>query len=179
MDIATIVNIILCIISFILAVVSVVTVIITLKQNSKMLESESRAYLAIYGDIIYCQLTSFYLIIKNFGKSSALITSFECDKDLSKFAYFEKFVPFSHIKNTSIAPGQSFKCALRQEKLFFSDVPSINFKISYKCNNTEYTEDFCINLEAYKTLINTTASSKEDPLKIISYALQDINKKLL
>ena len=37
MDVATIVNIILCILSFILAVISVVTVVITLRQNNKMI----------------------------------------------------------------------------------------------------------------------------------------------
>lgn len=38
MDVSTIVNIILCVLSFILAVVSVVTVVITLRQNNRMIE---------------------------------------------------------------------------------------------------------------------------------------------
>ena len=52
MDISTIVNIILCVLSFLLAVISVVTVIITLKQNSKMIEESSRAVISIYGESI-------------------------------------------------------------------------------------------------------------------------------
>ena len=137
MEISVITNICLCILSFLLAVVSVVTVIVGLKQNSRMLENESRAYVAIYGEITYTPHLVFYLIVKNFGKSSASIISFECDRDLSIFAYIEKFTPFSHMENISIAPGQSFRCALQHFPLFGSGIPSINFKITYKSNRSE------------------------------------------
>ena len=40
MDTSTIVNIILCVLSFILAAISVVTVVITLRQNNKMIEEK-------------------------------------------------------------------------------------------------------------------------------------------
>ena len=42
MDVSTIVNIILCVLSFILAAISVVTVVITLRQNNKMIEESTR-----------------------------------------------------------------------------------------------------------------------------------------
>ena len=45
MDISVIVNIALCILSFILAVISVVTVVVTLRQNSKMIENATRPYI--------------------------------------------------------------------------------------------------------------------------------------
>ena len=48
MDLSVEVNIILCILSFVLALVSVVTVVITLRQNNKMIESTSRPYVGIY-----------------------------------------------------------------------------------------------------------------------------------
>lgn len=52
MDLATKVNIILCILSFILAFISIITVIITLRQNQQMLENSSRPYVCIYFDYI-------------------------------------------------------------------------------------------------------------------------------
>lgn len=52
MDVATIVNIILCVLSFILAVISVVTVVITLRQNNKMIEESTRPVISIYTDEI-------------------------------------------------------------------------------------------------------------------------------
>ena len=45
MDVSTIVNIILCVLSFILAAISVVTVVITLRQNNKMIEESTRPFI--------------------------------------------------------------------------------------------------------------------------------------
>lgn len=178
-DIQTIVNICSCILTFLLSTISVVILIVTIRQNSRMLENASRAYIAIYSEITYVHAMNFYLIIKNFGQSSAIINSLECDTDLSKFAHIETLVPFSHMENVSIAPNQSFKCALQSVNLFASKIPSINFKVTYTSNNKKYVETFCINLKALTGLVNTKASSKEDPLKMISNTLQDINKRLL
>ncbi len=180
MDISVIINIILCVLSFLLAVISVITVVVTLRQNSVMLENESRAYVSIYGDTISCHGTIFYLIIKNFGRSNALITSLECDTNLSVFSYVENLVPFSHMKNTSIAPNQVYKCALRQIPLFGSGISTINFKISYESNNKVYCDTFCINLDSFRNLVNVKSSVKKgDELMTIASALQELNSKLL
>lgn len=132
MNISIIINIILCILSSILAAISVATVIVTLRQNSAMIENSSRAYVSVYGDIINCQNPIFYLIVKDFGQSSAFIMSLKCDTDLNKFSYAENLHPFSHLENTSIAPNQKFKCTLDQLKLFNPGISSINFEVSYK-----------------------------------------------
>ena len=47
MDLATKVNVALCILSFILATISVVTVVITLRQNNKMISESTRPYITI------------------------------------------------------------------------------------------------------------------------------------
>lgn len=47
MDLSTKVNIVLSVLSFILAVISIVTVVITLRQNNKMIENSSRPYVCI------------------------------------------------------------------------------------------------------------------------------------
>lgn len=43
------INLSLSILSFILAVISVVTVVITLRQNHKMIEESNRPYITVYG----------------------------------------------------------------------------------------------------------------------------------
>lgn len=180
MDIALIANIVLCILSFLLAAISVITVLVTLRQNSVMLENESRAYVSIYGDTINCKGTHFYLILKNFGKSAALITSFKCDTDLSKFSYIEEIIPFSHIENTQLAPNQSYRCALQQLPLFNSGIPCLNFEISYQCNNKKYSDSFCINLKSYTDMIDAKPSPKDGKeLEIMAYSLQELLEKLL
>lgn len=179
MDVSTIVNIILCVLSFVLAAISVVVVVITLKQNSIMLENSSRAYISIHGDVINCGNLYFYIIIKNFGQSSALITSLKCDVDLNKFSYTKNLRPFSHIKNSTLVPNQSLKCAFDHIKLFNSGISSINFEVSYKSNNKEYQECFCINLDAFSDFSYTRFSTKGKELKAISDALHELNERLL
>ena len=53
MEVSDWINVILCILSFILAVISVITVIITLKQNSKMIKNSTRPYVVVYKNITY------------------------------------------------------------------------------------------------------------------------------
>ena len=55
-----IINLILCILSFLLAAISVVTVILTLKQNNKMLEASVRPYVVVY--LVYEELYSILIV---------------------------------------------------------------------------------------------------------------------
>ena len=106
MDIGIIVNIILSILSFALAAISVVTVVITLRQNNKMIESSTRPYVVAYGQVANFQSPSFYLVLKNFGQSAATIKSLKCDVNLVDFAYGVGHEPFGCIEGAFIAPQQ-------------------------------------------------------------------------
>lgn len=66
MDIPTIINTILAILSFFLAFTSIIFVVMTIKQNNKMIEESTRPYIGIYGDGTYIKNPNFYLIIKKF-----------------------------------------------------------------------------------------------------------------
>ena len=86
MSVSDWINLSLSILSFILAVISVITVVITLRQNHKMIEESNRPYISIYGDETNFSSPQFYIVIKNFGKTGAIIKSLECDIDLSKYS---------------------------------------------------------------------------------------------
>lgn len=178
MDTSTIINIILCILSFILAVISVVTVVITVRQNHKMIENSTRPYIVIYSATTNFQSPNYYLCIKNFGQSGALITSFVCDCDLKEYSYSNTKVPFENLPNTFIAPGQSLICNVDPLKLF-KNPHSITFSIEYSTGNKKYTDTFTINPKADSDLIHTRACTKDKELRTISYALQDIAEKML
>ena len=75
MDLSTKVNIVLSVLSFILAAISIVTVVITLRQNNKMIENSSRPYVCVYFDYMQCGEPTGYFVVKNFGASSAFIDS--------------------------------------------------------------------------------------------------------
>lgn len=111
MDIATKVNIGLCILSFILAVISVVTVVITLRQNSRMLESSARPYVSIYFQPLF---DTNYLVLKNFGNSTAKITSFCTNVDFRICIEGDGHLPFSHICDTYLHPGERILCQILQ-----------------------------------------------------------------
>ncbi len=180
MDTATIVNIILCILSFVLAVISVVTVVITLRQNSKMIEESTRPYISIYLGETYFQQTITYLIIKNYGTSSAIINDFSCDFDLSKCAHNSDIVPFAHIIGSNLSPGEKIVYPIDIQKL--SNDPKankLNFLIEYNSSVKSYKDSIPLNLAAHFDVLHLRASTKGQEVKTISFALQDIAEKML
>ena len=55
------INMSLSILSFILAAISVITVVLTLRQNNKMIEESSRPYISVYGDETNFSSPQFYI----------------------------------------------------------------------------------------------------------------------
>ena len=88
------INVVLCILSFVLAAISVVTVVITLRQNNKMIESSTRAYIAVSGQSINVQSSEFLLVVKNYGNSSAIIENISFDISLKPYMYAWDIEPF-------------------------------------------------------------------------------------
>lgn len=178
MDISTIVNIVLCILSFLLAAISVVTVIITLMQNSKMIEGSTRPYISMYIGTTYFSSTTTYLVMKNYGSSSAFITSFMCSVDLSSCAYDKAHIPFSHIVGYSLCPGETLSYPIQVSNLPENPEP-IKIHIDYQTTAKKYSEDLTLNLSAQFDMLHIRSSTKNQELKVISYALQDIAEKML
>lgn len=180
MDTATIVNIILCILSFILAVISVITVVITLRQNSKMIEESTRPYISIYFGETYFQQMTAYLIIKNYGASSTIINKFSCDFDLSKCAYDSNIVPFAHIIGTNLSPGEKIIYPIDFRKLPDDHkLNKLNFHVEYSSSVKSYENTISLNLAAYFDVLHLRANTKGQEAKTISFALQDIAEKML
>ena len=48
LELTDIINIILAVLSFLLAAISIITVVITIKQNNRMLEANERPYVVAY-----------------------------------------------------------------------------------------------------------------------------------
>ena len=173
------INVILCVLSFALAVISVVTVVITLRQNNKMIESSTRAYIAVSGQSINVQSSEFLLVVKNYGNSSAIIENITFDISLKPYMYALDIEPFSAIANTTLCPNQNIVCNLNPIKMGNDNVKVINCTVTYISNGKRYTENQIINYEALCKNVVTRASTDGKELKIISYALQDMIKKNL
>lgn len=179
MDASVIVNIILSILSFILAAISVITVVITLRQNSKMIDNSTRPYVVIYPATTNFQSPNYYICVKNFGQSGATVTSFTCDYELKNCSYDENYIPFAHLKGTFLAPGQSYVASVDPDKIFHEVPKVLTFSISYTANGKVYSDVFNVNIAADSDLIHIRANTTGKELRTISYALQDISEKLL
>lgn len=177
METATIVNIILCVLSFILAGISVITVVITLRQNNKMIEESTRPVISVYSDEINAGDPSFYLIIKNFGKSTAYITKFEYDFDFKGcFKIHNDKDYLKGLNNSVLAPGQSRICMLDYHKID----REVTFTLEYHSDAKKvYTDRFTINLKAGVSMPYGKVATEGKELRTISYALQEMLQKKL
>lgn len=164
--------------STIISTIAVIISVVTLRQNHQMVEESTRSYIVVYTAATNFQSPMYYLVIKNFGQTGARITSFSCDFDLAKCSYSPKYIPFEHIKDTFIAPNQSFVCNVNPREIF-EDPKPITISIAYEANKRTYTDSFVLNIKADSDLIHSRAASKDKELKIISYTLQDMVEKML
>lgn len=98
------INVSLCILSFILAAISVVTVVVTLKQNQKMIENSTRPYVVVkYEAIQYAKEIVRYVVVKNYGQTGATITELHYSGTMTEI--FQE--QFQHLKGAFLAPSQS------------------------------------------------------------------------
>ena len=74
----------LSILSIILVIVSVAVSIATLKQNSRMIESNARPYIGVSSLQVNNGSPFFLISIRNYGASAGLIREFSCSKPLGK-----------------------------------------------------------------------------------------------
>lgn len=177
MDTSTIVNIILCVLSFILAAISVVTVVITLRQNNKMIEESTRLVISVYTDEINAGNPFFYLIVKNFGKSPAYITKFEYDFDFKGCYKIRNDRDYLEgLNNAVLAPGQSRICTLDYAKID----KEVTFTLEYHSGAKKvYSDKFTIDLKAGVSMPYGKVATEGKELRTISYALQEMLQKNL
>lgn len=168
------INMVLCVLSLVLAAISVITVVITLRQNHRMIENSTRLYLTIYGAVTAFHATQFYLVLRNFGQSSAQIDDFSCNVDLSNFALMDDLpVPFKHIVGMTIAPNQAIHFPINHLRFTGMDAP-LSFTIKYSSLSRTYKETVAVNMQAHTDYLIVHAGKGSDTQNVISNTLQEI-----
>lgn len=170
MQISDWINAALCILSFFLSATSVVIVIITLRQNSRMLENSTRPYIAISYETmtILPGEVSRYIVVKNYGQSGAVIHNMTCDgvKDDRFLKQLEK------IRNTSLSPSQRRLYYLGgQENL--DDTQTATFRYDYSGNGKHYTETITVHL------ISGAQVKRKGNDESVAFTLQEIAERLI
>lgn len=166
--------ILIAICSLVLAAISVITVVLTLRQNSKMIESSTRPYVTVYGSKINFGSPFFYFTVKNFGNSSGVITKFECDYDLSKLSLIPEHRPFENLVGSAVVPGQSYKFGTDLRRLASASIEKIGFTIEYERGKKKYSEVISININSHSELTLPRVSTNDSELKHISFSLQSL-----
>ena len=177
MDTSTVVNIILCILSFILAAISVITVVITIRQNNRMIKNSTRPYVVMTMGTTNFQNLTTYLILKNYGSTGANIKKITFDIDIKDYSLHPDYIPFSHAEGMLLAPGQKIITPVNAEKLHNDGIKTFTVSIVYSDGENSYNEPSVINYEGYADNVYLRASTENKELKIISYASQDMVEK--
>lgn len=168
---------ILAISSFVLSVISVVTVIITLRQNNRMIETSTRPNITIYFDYSQMGEPIGYFVIRNFGISSGKIISLSYN-DIAKkqpTSLCNVTDVLDGLVGNSIAPNQKFMIPIR---LFESPSGTASFDITYLGSRKKpYKEHIEINVKQYGKLSKSRIAYEEN--KSLSYPLQEIAERLM
>lgn len=167
--------------STITSIIAIVISVLTLRQNAKMIEDSSRPCIGIYGLSTYICERNYYIILKNYGSSPARIESLTYDFDIVLLSKHKNCEPFSHIDGASIAPGQSYRCAIDFDKVTKYNLTCINFHICYSSGIRKYEDDIFLKIDANLGNLEAHTKSKEEktPLAVISETLQDMHIKSL
>ncbi len=155
--------------ALLIGLISIIISVLTLHKNSQMIENSTRPYLSFFAETVNFSSPKLYIILKNFGNSSAIITDIKC----SSISY--DFNRFKTLINHSIAPKQSFSFPILPN----TEIPdNITFYITYQSNVKKYSDEISLNMTFLKNKpsckIYNTGDTVEKELRTISYTLQEL-----
>lgn len=155
--------------SFVLSVISVIAVWISIHQNNKMLESSTRPYVGIRCEaIVMPKEVARYVVIQNFGQTSAHILEITCKGDVSS----EFLARIKLIKGTTLSPRQRIMYYIGPSNAQKEEKAS--FTVEYETpEEKKYSEKIDVNL-----IVGTSAMRSKDEFAT-AFALQDILARLL
>lgn len=165
MEINVIVDIILSILSFILSLLSILFVILTIRQNNKLLYANSRPYISVY--FAYEENNrELYICVKNSGNSSAIIKNLELSSDI----VLHNKTMNDTLKGALLAPQQQVHFYVVNKKEIMKSGPyQYDIFIEYidvnkprKTINENYTIDISYILQVLNSVNNISSSSKTD-----------------
>ena len=146
-----------------------------------MIENSTRPYIGIYGSSAFMgDKPPYFLIIKNFGNSPAVIEKLSTNIDLSKISRKPNdCVPFSGINGCQIMPGQGFRTSIDYQAAL-KESETIYFTVVYSgFKKKKYHETFPLKLTANSGNLSEHATSSHGDLSVISDIFQELYIKSL
>lgn len=160
----------------ILAAISVIAMIVTIIQNKKINFETSKAQIVFYIDYDIGQ-HSYYLIIKNFGKSIGKLLNITVTPkiDWSKAHFKQDMKALTDSKNVLLAPNQKISSWFD-----FNKYPDKVFDvhIEYETLGKIQVEDYQINLEYIQNIDWTFQYAFDDASNDYKKVLYEINNNI-
>lgn len=170
------IQIIIAFITFMGIIVSLIISIITLIQNRNIIENSNKADLIFYIDY-NPQISTYFLIIKNFGNSVGKLISLEVTPklDWKKTKFKQDLVALTEARNILLAPNQKVSSWFD-----FKGYPDNKFsvKIEYSSNNKIYRNEYSIDLNYINNVDWLTQYAFDDTSKDNKEALYKINNSI-
>lgn len=161
--------------SLLVSIIAVIISVISLHQNSKMIEEASRPQIQIYPVFIDSIL---YLVIKNYGASEAYIDEIKCSHIFTPDETMGDDLGgniFAKLSGAIISSGHSIKCPLYGYKV---KNEIFNFEIKYHSSAKKYKSAFSFNPISNLPFADMKphGNNADDHLKNISMELYNIVK---
>lgn len=156
--------------------ISLVSLWIALKAikitKASMLEA-NRPYVVVFLETVDIGYYGKYLVIKNFGKSGASISSITCNQTFEN-SYINNFL--NDCSNRYIAPGQSFVTVFESE----AGKEQMNFELKYSDGISNYQESIQLDSsmfrhQMHKTVSKSKLSDFENSLIQVTHAFKKSN----
>lgn len=167
-------------VGLIISIVAVVISILSLKQTQKSIEEANRAYVVIYRDYIQVNNSVHeYIVIKNFGKTGAVIDSVEFNPEYKGMVRGN--LVFNNIKGTFIAPNQSIS-TVSSNNAFVGDREGITTAtINYHSGTKKYEEIITLNEELIKDIsfVKTVPSKNTRLETVIAKTVEELLRRNL
>ena len=150
----------------------------TLKQNSEIMEDNTRPQIIIYKDTITIKNKIEYLVIKNIGNSLAHIESIYVDTTILKSIQYHGHSlenVFERLNNSYLAPQQFYRIPITSQ---ISNINTIFFYIKYSSNFKSYSETYNVSLKQDESISDLKYRNSKDELEIISKSIQELINRI-
>lgn len=176
LQVSDIIQVIGIIASLITSIIAIIISLVTVRQNSKMIEESTRAVISVYTQSINTGTPMLYLVVRNFGQSPASIQNFHYNFNFENCYRFRSDRDYlKDLVGATIAPGQARICTIDYKKI---DRP-VTFSIEYTSAGKLYCDYFTVDLTAGVNMPTPKTATKGTELKAIIYLARNASKKSL
>lgn len=166
------------VLSLLAIVISVIALVKTSVDNNRILEETSRAYISIYTETLIANRNHFYIILRNFGNTNAVLQDIKTDEKTREMIKLGEKDYFSNLIKSQLAPGQSITHVVTTQNKEYDHNHISKFEIVYTSGRKKYSDKFEFNLSINTTMPSISISNGDFEKQLLELYQDEIRKKL-